>query len=170
MEFLNKLKTREEKFSTLSTAIICMMGMLVITFWSYESHVPIAFMSILRKIAIAAAVIMWLYASFMRGLVKRTAFAVFTAFYFILPTFIVQAADKAEANPQTLDMNLMFAGDWARLIGVRPFENMPVFRDMETLTASVIFSSVCLIVFLGGMFIGNIKSKEQEKEKEQQSD
>ena len=116
------------------------------------------------------AAVMWIYASFMRGLVKRTGFAMFTALYFTIPSFVMAAAEKAEAHPQTLDVNLMFAGDWARLIGIRPLENMPVLRDMAPLTASVIFSSVCIIIFIGGMFVGNIKTKETEKPEEEQAD
>ncbi len=150
---LEKIKEHERRFSTPGTAVVCCMAMLVITFWSYEKHVPEVVMKPLRIVALIAAILLWIYVSFMRGLIKRTAFTFFTAFYFLLPVFIVQYTEKM-TDPKTYDPNLALIGNYCRLIGIMPFQNMPVLKDVDPLTASVIFSSICIVVFIIGMLVG----------------
>ncbi len=155
---IEKLKRHEEKFSTVSTAIVCCMAMMVVSLWSYEEHLPAVIMNILNPIAVAMAFIMWLYASFMRGLVKKTGFAIFTAFYFVLPVLISNHADTLRNDPSIQAMNTKMIGDYCKLLGKTAFEHMPIFSRMESVTAAVVFSSMCIAVFIIGMFLG---SKEQ---------
>ncbi len=151
---LEKIKDHEKQFSTLSTALVCTAAMLVITFWGYEEHVPAVVIGALRKVALIVATLMWVYASFMRGLLKKTGFVIFTALYFTLPMLISSLADRVDdAKEYSLDVYVI--GEYCKLLVETPLRSIPVLRDMQTVTGAVIFSSAMIVIFVLGMFIGS---------------
>ena len=150
---LEKIKEHEKQFSTLSTALVCTAAMLVITFWGYEEHVPPVVIGALRKAALITATLMWAYASFMRGLIRKTGFVIFTALYFTLPMLISALADRVDdAKEYSLDVYVI--GEYCKLLVDTPLKSVPVLRNMQTVTGAVIFSSAMIALFILGMFIG----------------
>ena len=152
---LDLLIKHEKKIHTAEACIICAVVPLTCSFWQFE-HVPSAvLMKVLLMIAAAVMVAVWLYTSFTRGLLNKPGFAVFTALYWTIPPIIAAMSDKVADDPRKFDIRLYLAGEYSKLLGPDALLTVPVLKNMDSLISGVVFSSICLAVFLIGQFIGS---------------
>ncbi|MBQ5316676.1 MAG: hypothetical protein J6I96_03900 [Oscillospiraceae bacterium] len=166
-KFLDKIAGREKKFSVAGTAAVCAMSALTCSFWQFEFYMPMKVMDFLIHLAVIVMILLWAYASFANGLLKRVSFAVFTAAYWVVPLLIADYSDSV-TDPRKFNVIVYMAGEYSKLLGIDALFATPLGK-LSPVAAAVIFSTGCLILFLIGMFIGTSdKGQPQEQEKEEE--
>ena len=166
-KLLEKVAEHEKKFSVAGTAAVCAMSALTCSFWQFEFYLPMKVMHFLIHLAVIVMILLWAYASFSNGLLKRTSFAVFTAAYWVVPLLIADYSDSV-TDPRKFNALVYMAGEYSKLLGIDALFATPLGK-LDPVKATVIFSSACLILFLIGMFIGKgNKNQPQEQEKEEE--
>ena len=163
-EFLDKIAEREKKFSVGGTAAVCAMISLACSFWQFEFYVPMKVTHFLIQLAVLVMVLLWVYASFANGLLKRVSFAVFTAAYWVVPLLIADYSDSV-TDPKKFNAFVYMAGEYSKLLGIDSLYPTPLGK-LDPVKAVVIFSTGCIIIFLIGMFIGTSGKKGQPQEQE----
>lgn len=162
MKILKKIAEHEKKLSLVGIAFACAMSCMTCSFWQYEGYLNAHVIQFLMKVAAVVMVLAWLYSSFANGLIKRTGFAVYTALYWVIPFIVADIADGM-TDPRTFDIHLYVAGEYCKLLGIDALCLTPL-KSLPGGVGCVVFSSVCLVVFLIAMFIGK-KALPQEQER-----
>ena len=166
-KFLDKVAQREKKFSVGGTAAVCAMTALTCSFWQFEFYLPMKVMHFLISLAVLVMILLWAYASFSNGLLKRTSFAVFTAAYWVVPLLIADYSDSV-TDPRKFNAIVYMAGEYSKLLGIDALFATPLGK-LDPVKAVVIFSTACILLFLLGMFIGTTdKGQPQEQEKDEE--
>ncbi|MBQ8978831.1 MAG: hypothetical protein IJ080_03595 [Oscillospiraceae bacterium] len=160
MKILNKIAAHERKLSVVGTAFACAMSCLTCSFWQFEGYLSHHVIEFLMSFAAVVMMLIWAYSSFANGLIKRTGFAVFTALYWVIPFIVADIADGM-TDPRKFNIHVYVAGEYCKLMGIDALCLTPL-KSLPGGVGCVVFSSVCLVIFLAAMFIGKGLGQEQE--------
>ncbi|MCI7767167.1 MAG: hypothetical protein MSJ26_04200 [Oscillospiraceae bacterium] len=150
-EIVRKISDKEKNHSAAEAAFICTALTLTFTFWRFEGYISQRIMSVLNIIAGAMMVCGWLYFSFAQGVKEKSGFAVFTALFWILPTLLFCYSDSV-TDPKKFDIRIFVSGELSKLLGGYALGGLPWIRELNAAAAAVLFSSVCIIVHIAGIF------------------
>lgn len=157
-EIVRRISDKEKKHCKAEAALICIALTLTCTFWRFEGYISPKIMDALNIISAAMMICGWIYFSFSEGVMKRSGFAVFSAFYWIIPTLIYCYSDSM-TDPQKYNIWVHILGEFSKLTGGYALAGIPILKKMNAVTSAVIFSSVCIMIHIAGIICANKMEK-----------